>query len=86
MSFYLGLVRKHMLLPGKVENWILVIETNSVGVFGLPTSGMGEIIKCMALNFAGCLHKMIVLNPSFGLDLMWKAASAMMDDDAKAKN
>lgn len=40
----------------------------------------------MALNFAGCLHKMVVLNPSTGLNLMWSGASAVMDDDAKAKN
>ena len=85
LSFFLGFVKKSMLLPGKVENWVFVVETNSQGVFSAP-SGLGDIIKTMALNFAGCLHKMVVLNPSTGLNLMWSGASAVMDDDAKAKN
>lgn len=25
-----------MFYPGKVENWIIIIETNEVSVFGMP--------------------------------------------------
>ncbi|CAD8081295.1 unnamed protein product [Paramecium sonneborni] len=85
LSFFLGFVKKHMMMPGKVENWICVIDTKDIGVFGLP-SGLGDIIKTMALNFVGCLHKMYVLNPSTGVDLSWKAGAAFMDDESKSKN
>lgn len=85
MSFFLGFVKKYMMMPGKVENWICVIDTKDIGVFGLP-SGLGEIIKTMALNFVGCWHRMYVLNPSTGVDLSWKAGAAFMDDESKSKN
>ena len=85
LSFFLGFVKKHMMMPGKVENWICVIDTKDIGVFGLP-SGLGDIIKTMALNFVGCSHRMYVLNPSTGVDLSWKAGAAFMDDESKSKN
>lgn len=40
----------------------------------------------MALNFVGCLHRMYVLNPSTSLNLLWKAGTPFMDDEAKSKN
>lgn len=35
-----------------------------------PLFLLGDIIETMALNFAVCLHKTLVLNPSMGLNLM----------------
>lgn len=75
-----------MLMPGKVENWIVIVETNDVGVFSLPTSGLGDVIKTMAMNFVGCLHRMYVLNPSTSLYLLWKTGTPFMDNEAKSKN
>lgn len=36
----LGIVKKYMFIPGKVENWIFLLETNNVGVFGLPVKAL----------------------------------------------
>lgn len=36
LSYLMGSVRKYMMIPGKVENWIFILETNKIGVFGLP--------------------------------------------------
>jgi hypothetical protein len=32
----MGSVRRYMMIPNKVENWIFMLETNKIGVFGLP--------------------------------------------------
>lgn len=85
LSYFLEFVVKHMMMPGHVENWICIIDTKDIGIFGMP-SGLGDIIKTMALNFVGRLHRMYVLNPSTGIDLSWKAGAAFMDDESKAKN
>lgn len=74
-----------MLMNGKVENWICVIDTKDIGVFSMP-SGLGDIIKTMALNFVGRLHRMYVLNPTTAIELAWKAGAAFMDDESKSKN
>lgn len=53
-----------MLLPGKIENWILIIETNNEGVFRLPPNTLETIIENLNLNFTYHLEKMFILNPS----------------------
>jgi CRAL/TRIO domain len=69
----MGTVKKVMFIPGKVENWVFVLETNKIGVFGLPLKTLGIVIDCMSVNFCGCLDKMYILNPSSGLDFTWGA-------------
>ena len=65
----MSIVKTHMMVAGKVENWIFILDTNHLGVFGLSLKTLSEIIDCMLVNFCGCLDKMYILNPSSGLDL-----------------
>lgn len=30
-----------MFVPGKVENWIILIDTKNIGLTSLPTSALG---------------------------------------------
>jgi nicotinamide riboside transporter PnuC len=83
LSFLMGIVRKYMMIGGRVENWIFMLETNKVGVFGLPLKGLGIIIDCMSVNFCGCLDKMYILNPSSGLDFTWSAIESFIDADTR---
>ena len=34
--FVLGLVKKYMFVPYKIEGWNLIYDINDMGVFGLP--------------------------------------------------
>jgi hypothetical protein len=34
-----------MFYPGKVENWIIFIETNEIGLFNFPFGVLGKIIE-----------------------------------------
>lgn len=36
----MGIIKKYMFIPGKVENWIFLLESNGLGVFGLPTKAL----------------------------------------------
>jgi hypothetical protein len=36
----MGIIRKHMFIPGKVENWLFILESNGLGVFGLPVKAL----------------------------------------------
>lgn len=29
-----------MFIPGKVENWLFILESNGLGVFGLPVKAL----------------------------------------------
>lgn len=53
-----------MFIPGSIENWILIIETNNEGVFRLPPNTLETIIENLNINFTHHLEKMFILNPS----------------------
>ncbi|CAD8185247.1 unnamed protein product [Paramecium octaurelia] len=85
LSFQMGIIKKHMFIPGKVENWIFLLESNGLGVFGLPTKALQVVIDTMSTNFGGCLEKMFILNPSSGLNFLWKTISGFLDPETAEK-
>ncbi|CAD8212465.1 unnamed protein product [Paramecium octaurelia] len=85
LSFQMGIIKKHMFIPGKVENWIFLLESNGLGVFGLPTKALQVVIDTMSTNFGGCLEKMFILNPSSGLSFLWKTISSFLDPETAEK-
>jgi hypothetical protein len=34
-----------MFYPGKIENWIIFIETNELSLFGFPFGALNKIIE-----------------------------------------
>lgn len=81
----LGIVRNQMFVPGKVENWMFLLETHGLGVLGLPVKALGFVIDTMTVNFSGCLEKMFILNPSSGLNFLWSTISGWLDEETRLK-
>lgn len=50
-----------------------------MGLLGLPLANLKSIIEVMQLNYSGCLGKMYLLNPSFGLSTTWSIIEKFMD-------
>ena len=69
-----------MFVDNKIENWIIIIDVKERGIFDLPLKGLGVIINVMQFNFSGCLEKMFILNPSFGLNTSWSIIEKMIDE------
>jgi hypothetical protein len=81
----LFVISKYCFVPGKVENWIIMIETNSVGVFGFPFMILKKIIEFTSANFSSTMEKLYLLNPSFGLNTSWNVVKAMLDVETASK-
>ncbi|KAL4504117.1 hypothetical protein ABPG72_020955 [Tetrahymena utriculariae] len=85
MCVFLEMIKKYMMVPGKVENWIFIIDTREKGIFSLPLKALGVIIDTMQVNFGGCLERLYILNPSFGLKNIWSVIEKMIDEEAASK-
>jgi hypothetical protein len=44
MCVFMKMIKKYMFYPGKVENWIFIIDTCSKGLFEAPVSVLSSII------------------------------------------
>ena len=78
-------VQMYMFVPGKIENWIFVIDTCNKGLFSIPIKAVGSVIGMMQLNFAGCLHNLLILNPSSVLKWSWGLIEKFIDAEAAGK-
>lgn len=47
MCVFLEMVKKHMFVGGKIENWRFIIDTKGKGIFDLPMKALGVIIDVM---------------------------------------
>jgi hypothetical protein len=44
LTFFLELVVNHMLLPGQVESWVIIMDLNFQGISDLPFSVINFIL------------------------------------------
>jgi len=85
ICFVLDTVKKFYFVPGKVENWIIIIETNGAGLFNFPIKMFKTINDVTAGNYTSTLEKLYVMNPSSFLKKSWSFASGFVDPETADK-
>ncbi|CAD8096918.1 unnamed protein product [Paramecium sonneborni] len=81
LSFLLGIVKKNMLIPGKVETWVFLLDTGNLGGQGLQQKVLEVLIDGLSTNFSGYLERMFVLNPSSGINFLWQSIKTILDPE-----
>jgi CRAL/TRIO domain len=61
-----------MIVPGHVENWIVILDQNGAGLFDTSFSTLSKINDILSINYTSTLHKMFILNPSFLFYQSWR--------------
>ena len=64
-SFFFDFIVKKLLLPGKVENWIIVIDLGGIALTKIPVKKVGAIITNGASNFGARLFRNYNINASW---------------------
>lgn len=76
-------VMDHMFLPGKIENWIMVIDTG--GKLLLPVTALETIIKKLGVVYSSCLEKLYVINANFVVKLAYSTVKKFIHPDTQKK-
>ena len=53
-----------------------MIDSNEIGITGLPIDMLKQIIQTAAAHYVGNLEKLYLLNPSTTLSLSWSVISS----------
>lgn len=80
VAFFLEYIIENMLLPGKVENWVVITDFEKSGLSDL---GFGSIKKVMNLltDYYRCrLGNNYVVNPSKTVYYIWKCLGPFLDE------
>jgi hypothetical protein len=85
LCFILTYIMDVMLVPGQVENWIVISDLAHKGVFGLPTGAIKRILTVLLENFRCRLAQNYILNAPSSMTFMWMIAKAVLDARTLAK-
>ena len=77
--FYFDWIIKNYLLPGHVENWILIVDMAGVGITQLPVSKLKGFLKAMQVSFRGRMYRVLGINSHWLLRAFWTALMSWMD-------
>lgn len=78
-------VWKHGLIPGKVENWVVIVDWAELGLTELPISKVKTILSVMQKNYPGRLYKLFAINVGFMLKTIWTVISGFIDSFTEHK-
>lgn len=80
VSFFSLAIKKRMLRPYHIENWVLMIDLNDRSMLNLPIKALRGLIETTSVTFAGTLHRLNFLNPSFTFYGVWKIISNFLHE------
>jgi hypothetical protein len=85
VHFVFQYIIDNMLIPGKVENWISLMDLSNLSISQLPKKWLTSFIKSCQANYKCRGVKSFVLNASWGIRAVWKMASPFVDSKVKQK-
>ena len=71
LCFLLEFAIQKLMIPGQIENWIVITDLNSKGLTKLPLNDMKKVIKTLQDNFRCRMSVNYVVNAPTSLRFMW---------------
>jgi hypothetical protein len=85
LCFVLTYVVEAMMLPGQIENWVVISDFANKGLLGLPIRGIKRIVTTLLENFRCRLGLNYILNAPSTLAFMWSIVNALLDKRTSSK-
>ena len=83
--FFTNFVMEHMLVPGKVENWMHVSDMGHQGITEFPLKAIIKFSVILQKMYKCRLANSFVLNPPSSIYYLWKCAKPFIDKATQSK-
>lgn len=80
LCFLLEFAIKKLMMPGQVENWIVITDLCNKGLTSLPISDMKRIIKTLQDNFRCRMSVNYVVNSPGSIYFIWRIAKKFIEE------
>ena len=78
-NYVMQFIITRCLIPGKIENWVTIIDMKGVGLTDIPKKLMKALAKPMQTYFKARLYRLHVVNSQWVVKIMWKLAKKWVD-------
>jgi CRAL/TRIO domain len=76
---------RHLMLPGQIENWVVIADLGNQGFAETPVYELKGLIGILADNYSCRMAKCWVVNVSFAANMLWKIIRTFLDPETLAK-
>lgn len=72
LTAILSVSKSNMFVPGKIENWMVIMDLEGCSIFKISLEVFQKIIDLLTTNYVNTLEKLFILNPPFGIQSVYK--------------
>lgn len=83
--FLMEFAIKYMMIPGKVENWVSLVEMNRQGLTELPLKSLMKLSAVLQDVYKCRLAHSFIMNPPSSIYYMWRVFSPFIDKVTQTK-
>lgn len=83
--FLLNWVKDNMLVPGKIETWVVIKDARGVGATEMPVKLIKGMTAKFAIYYCHRIEKSFVLNVPIMMNAVWKIVSMFIDAETFKK-
>jgi hypothetical protein len=85
ICFLLEFMTKKMMLPGQVENWVVITDLAKRSLFDLPITELKQLIKLLQDNFRCRMTVNYIVNAPKALTLLWGVVKVVIEEHTLKK-
>ena len=78
-------ITKNMLIPGKIENTIFILDIGGQGILNIPVSFLKPMIQTLMMNYKCRVRTQFMLRASFAFNFLFQAVKLFLDHNTKMK-
>jgi hypothetical protein len=76
---------KNLMVPGKVESLVVVVDMTGISSLWIPVSSLKTIGQMLQNNYRARLYKQYILNTPFLVKGLWTVVKGFLEDFTVAK-
>ena len=61
----------NVFVPGKIENWVLVVDLANIGIFALPLSKLKQLLSILGNNYRAKMFRFYVVNAPWSVSVLY---------------
>lgn len=84
-TYFTQFLITRVLVPGKVENWIAIVNMKDVGITEVPKKLMKAISQPLQVLFKARLYRLHVINAQWTIKIVWKIVKKLVDPMTQMK-
>lgn len=69
-----------MLIPGQVENWVVLIDLGKKGLGSLSINSLKQVLSILQINFRCRMGMTYIVNPPKSMFMLWSCIKPFLDD------